>query len=58
MIAIIGGIIAYTLRERGKMRRNIDEDQNSIIGSNPEPSKKSNYGRWKQCNFIKVPKYG
>jgi hypothetical protein len=46
MIALIGGIVFYTMKVRGNMKRHpgLDDDPNSIIGSDPEPKRKGRFG--------------
>lgn len=41
ILGIIGGVIFYTLKVRKdiKNRPSLDDDPNSIIGSNPEPKR-------------------
>ena len=54
LLVIIAGIIFYTLKIRKdiRSRADIDDDPNSIIGSNPEPSRKGKYGtNWKMGNL-------
>ena len=45
MIALIGGIVFYTVKVRGNMERHpaLDDDPNSIIGSDPEPKKQGRF---------------
>lgn len=46
LACVIGGIVFYTFKIRKSMRnRDIDDNPESIIGSNPEPSRKGKYGR-------------
>lgn len=46
MLAIIGGIVFYTVKVRGQMKRHpgLDDDPNSVIGSDPEPKRKGRFG--------------
>jgi hypothetical protein len=46
MLAIIGGIIFYTVKVRGQMKSHpaLDDDPNSVIGADPEPKRKGRFG--------------
>jgi hypothetical protein len=46
MIALIAGILIYAKMVKDKMMsRNVDDDPNSIIGSDPQPKMGSRYER-------------
>ena len=46
MIALIAGILIYAKILRDKMmNRNVEDDPNSIIGSDPQPKMGSKYER-------------
>ena len=47
ILAVIGGIIFYTVKVKGQMKRHPgleDDDPNSVIGSDPEPKRKGRFG--------------
>ena len=47
LIAVIGGILFYIVKLRGNMKNaasGVDDDPNSIIGSDPEPKVAGRYG--------------
>ena len=46
MIALIAGILIYAKVLRDKMMKpNIEDDPNSIIGSDPQPAAQSRFAR-------------